>query len=60
MWIVIELGNFRHVMPEDELDRHTLAECKCNPTSDEDDDTFIVHHSFDGRELFEMGERKRS
>ena len=46
-----------HVYPAHDLREHSLTSCWCNPT---DDDGILVHHSLDGRELFERGERQLS
>jgi hypothetical protein len=45
------------VIPVDDLREHSLTECWCEPHEDEG---IIVHHSLDGRELYEDGERKPS
>lgn len=47
-----------HVIPTNDLREHEASpSCWCKPTPDEDHDVF-VHHSLDGREQFETGERK--
>lgn len=46
-----------HVYPAHDLREHSLTNCWCNPT---DDDGILVHHSLDGRELYESGERELS
>lgn len=49
-----------HVVPLNDLREHDPSEtCWCHPTLDDDtyDDVYI-HHSMDGRELYETGERK--
>jgi hypothetical protein len=51
-------SGLRHVMPTDE--HHTKTDCKCSPKPDIDDDTIVIHNSFDGRDSFERGERKPS
>ena len=51
-WNVMKSG---HVMPVDDLFEHTESvECWCKPTND---DGVIIHHSRDGRELFETDYR---
>jgi hypothetical protein len=45
------------VIPVDDLRDHSLNDCWCEP---HDDEGVIVHHSLDGRELYENGERKLS
>jgi hypothetical protein len=46
-----------HVYPAHDLREHSLKDCWCNPTEDEG---VLVHHSLDGRELYERGERQLS
>lgn len=47
-----------HVIPNHDLRDHIeSAECWCDPM---EDDSVTVHHSADGRELVERGERKAS
>ena len=50
-----------HVYPLDDLREHVTdtaeGTCWCNPTEDED---LLIHHSMDGREAFETGERQPS
>ncbi len=54
-WHVTESG---HVLPNCDLRDHIEADnCWCEPT---DDDGVTVHHSADGRERVERGERKTS
>lgn len=46
------------VIPNNDLKPHTFGmACGCKPF---DDEGTIVHNSFDGREIFERGERKTS
>ena len=46
-----------HVMPVNDLKDHTCSEdCWCKPTKDDEYDIY-THHSLDGRELVENGER---
>ena len=47
----------KHICPVNDLRQHLLHDCWCDP---HDDEGFIVHHSLDGRELYESGERKLS
>lgn len=48
-----------HVIPLDDLRNHEASmECWCNPTPDEEEPLVILHHSMDGREAYESGERK--
>jgi len=54
-WSVTGRG---HVVPNCDLRDHIEdAECWCSPT---EDGGAMIHHSADGRELFEYGERKAS
>lgn len=48
-----------HVIPLDDLKEHDdNAGCWCGPEVEEEDEgRVIVHHSMDGREAFENGER---
>lgn len=47
-----------HVLPVDDLREHEPSEdCWCNPTEDDETPAVMVHHSMDGREAFETGER---
>ena len=65
MWLLIELQadngyTESHVLPEDELDIHSLTNlCWCKPKLDEEF-WIATHNSIDGREKFESGERKYS
>ena len=46
-----------HIVPVNDLREHKLTpECWCLPTPDDEHDVW-VHHSLDGREAFETGER---
>ena len=45
------------VIPVDDLREHSLTNCWCKPR---DDEGVIVHHTMDGRELYERGDRKPS
>jgi hypothetical protein len=57
-WTIIETENYGvHIMPVDEMDMHDFENCRCEPREDEG---VIIHASFDGRELYERGERKPS
>jgi hypothetical protein len=50
-----------HVMPVNDLREHDACiDCWCGPTPAEDEPRVIVHHSMDGREAFETGERRPS
>lgn len=52
-----------HVYPINDLRDHETngAPCWCEPEiEDTADETIVVHHSLDGREKFETGERKSS
>ena len=50
-----------HVIPLDDLREHDCnPDCWCHPTPDDEDPQVWVHHSMDGREAFETGERKPS
>ncbi len=47
-----------HVVPLNDLREHdSCATCWCNPTEDDEVPGVFVHHSMDGREAFESGER---
>ncbi len=48
-----------HVYPLDDLREHVVEgrNCWCCPDYDEEYD-ILVHHSLDGREEYETGERK--
>ena len=48
-----------HVYPINDTRAHTVENCWCNPTED-DEDAILIHHSEDQREAFETGERKPS
>jgi hypothetical protein len=53
--------DYIHVVPVDDLREHDIRNtCWCNPTQDEQEPLLWVHHSMDGREQFETGERKPS
>jgi hypothetical protein len=52
-WNVV--GN--HVYPVNDLRKHLVTNCWCNPG---DDEGIAVHNSLDGREQYERGERKMS
>lgn len=51
-----------HVVPMNDLrDHEPSANCWCRPTLRDDEETdgdVYIHHSLDGRELYETGERK--
>lgn len=51
------LDGLNHVVPDDDLRRHTSIDCWCGPRLD---DGVMVHNSMDRREEFERGERKPS
>jgi hypothetical protein len=52
--VVYPIDDLRpHILPDSEAD----GPCWCNPT---DDEGVTVHHSLDGREMFETGERRPS
>jgi hypothetical protein len=47
-----------HVVPLADLrDHEDSPACWCHPTEDEQASGIYVHHSMDGREAFERGER---
>jgi hypothetical protein len=51
-------SNLVHVIPLGDLREHDASvKCFCHPTPDDDDERVILHHSLDGREAFESGER---
>lgn len=48
-----------HILPIDDLrDHEPSKDCWCHPTLDDETEEFYIHHSMDGRELYESGERK--
>lgn len=48
-----------HVVPTNDLRDHTSSvDCWCSPTEDKSEPNVYIHHSMDGREAFEEGERK--
>ena len=48
-----------HVYPTNDLREHILSlDCPCMPILDEEDN-IVIHNSFDGREAYERGERKK-
>lgn len=52
-WHVVPLNDWREHDPN--------ADCWCRPTLLDDEETagdVYIHHSLDGRELYETGERK--
>ena len=50
-----------HVVPVGDLREHDCSpECWCGPTEDDETQGLFVHHSMDGREAFETGERLAS
>jgi hypothetical protein len=60
-WVVDTKNSVVHIYPLDDDKEHKVAvDCPCNPEWDVSAVAF-VHHSFDGRELYEEGgERKPS
>ena len=51
--------NNLHVVPTNDLREHeSSVSCWCSPTPDESEPNVYIHHSMDGREAFEEGERK--
>lgn len=56
-WAYVLTRTEAHVYPMNDLRRHSIRDCWCLPV---DDDGVIVHHSLDGREQYERGERKLS
>jgi hypothetical protein len=57
VWVVIEIEDVVHVVPEDDLKEHDLsASCECSPKCEEGgtcDDAvhwMVTHHSYDRRE----------
>jgi hypothetical protein len=50
-----------HVVPMGDLREHDCSvSCWCKPTEDDEVAGLFVHHSMDGREQFEAGERMPS
>jgi hypothetical protein len=54
-WVIREYCGEKHVMPVGEI--HSWFHCKCLPRRDAEDESVIVHNSFDEREKFETGAR---
>ncbi len=60
-WNTLIVNGLKHVLPSDERTQHRLGtHCPCQPYFDPEDETVLVHHSYDGRGAFECGERKPS
>jgi hypothetical protein len=57
MWEVMDSGGLHHIMPLLDTYPHDTGSCWCHPTEDDEEHTIMVHHSHDGREAFERGER---
>ena len=54
-----EKGVTIHVVPLGDLREHESSkDCWCKPVQDDESDDVFVHHSMDGREKYETGERK--
>lgn len=51
-----------HIVPSDDLREHSPhPDCWCRPTRDDEAEAEVwIHHSLDGREDYERGERKPS
>jgi hypothetical protein len=50
-----------HVVPLNDLREHIASvDCWCKPIEDDDFPDVWVHHSMDGRESYETGERLAS
>lgn len=55
------MNDLIHVVPVNDLREHECsAMCWCHPTPDDEEPRVFVHHSMDGREKFETGERLMS
>lgn len=50
-------GDRVHVVPLGDLREHKVDACWCHPTPAPEDEDVLWHHSMDGREAFESGER---
>jgi hypothetical protein len=51
-------GDRIHVVPIGDLREHECEPtCWCGPTPDDEEPRLFLHHSMDGREAFETGER---
>lgn len=59
-WVIIGFYGLNHIMPGDEVEMHRPRDCACCPFAEYEDETIIIHNSFDGREAFERGDRKPS
>lgn len=47
-----------HIIPINDLREHVAnATCWCSPDQDEEEPSLMIHHSLDGREAYETGER---
>lgn len=59
MWAACCGEDGYHVIPVDDLRDHCDSKhCWCGPdVEDEEEGRVIVHHSMDGREAYESGER---
>lgn len=58
-WSVFEDAASVHIVPNDDLREHELeTTCWCRPT--DDGGGISIHHSMDGREKIETGERRPS
>jgi hypothetical protein len=54
-------ANASHVVPINDLrEQDASAQCWRQPTEDDECTGLFVHHSMDGRERFETGERQAS
>lgn len=58
---MIPVRDIVHVVPVNDLREHEPSmHCWCIPTEDDETDGLFIHHSMDGREQFETGERMAS
>jgi hypothetical protein len=55
-WAIVVIDGYGiHCVPVNDLKPHLDENCPCRPEKDEDN--LWNHHSYDGREKFETGER---
>lgn len=58
MWLVTQGAAAIHITPIEDLRPHEhSAQCWCAPVEDGQEDGVWLHHSLDGREAYETGER---
>lgn len=61
MWVITQGDGEIHVTPIDDLCPHLHSKlCWCSPSEEGDESDVWTHHSMDGREAYETGERALS